>query len=98
MDDLVIILLVYMTYHTSAFILNVNLATFSHVSQMPGMTLIVLKEICSFKVFKFYNSNKVHLGNVFFIDTRELNLQNVVDPQEISRFCPNQGIFIAEGQ
>lgn len=53
------------TDHTSAFTLNVNLATFSYVSQMTSMTLIVLKEICNFKGFKFYNSNKVQLGNAF---------------------------------
>lgn len=53
------------TDHTSAFILNVNLATFSYVSQMNSMTLIVLKEICNFKGFKFFNSNKVQLGNTF---------------------------------
>lgn len=53
------------TYRTSAFILNVNVAIFNYVSQMPGMTIIVLNKICNSKGFKFYNSNKVQLGNAF---------------------------------
>lgn len=53
------------TDHASAFILNVNLATLTYVSQVTSMTLIVLREICNFKGFKFYNSNNVQLGNAF---------------------------------
>lgn len=33
---------------------------------------------------------------LFCIDVSELNLLNVVDLQEMSWVCPNQGIFIAE--
>jgi len=68
-------------------ILNVTFATFSYVSQMPGITLIVLNQFCNFKGIKLYNSNKVQLAKLLFcIDTSELNLQNEVYLQETSWF------------
>lgn len=87
------------TYCTSALILNVTVARFSYVSQMPGITLIVLNQFCNFKGIKLYNSNKVQLAKLLFcIDTSELNLQNELDLQEALWFYQSQGIFTAESQ
>lgn len=87
------------TYCTAALILNVTVATFSYVSQMPGITLIILNQVCTFKSMKLYKANKVQLAKLLFcIDTSELNLQNEVGLQEISWFCQSQGIFTAESQ
>lgn len=87
------------TYCTSALILNVTIAKFNYVSQMPGITLIILNQFWKFKDIKWYNLKKVQLAKLlFWIDTSELNLQNKVDLEETLWFCQSQRIFTAESQ
>lgn len=77
---MIIIPLIFMASCTSILILNVNVATFSYVSQMPHITLIIVYLFCNFKGIKLYNPKKAQLAKLLsYIDKSELNLQNEVD-------------------